>query len=282
MEGKSLLDVSDDGLVCPEVGGWAETKHRLVELYASLFSTGMKAKWDKRVYVELYAGAGYSKVQDTSRVILGSPLHALGVKHPFDKYVFCEEITDNLEALKVRVRRHAPAASVAYIQGDCNQRTADIIAEIPAGSKGNTVLSLCFVDPYDIGIKFDTLRNLSQHRPPMDFVVLLAVYMDAVRNYDRYVSEDSVKVDEFLGSNTWRERWSTAQQTPQRFPQFLATEFARSMESLGYRPTPLHTMKRVKSSRPSLYYLALFSRSPRAYKFWDEVLKYSTKQRTLF
>ncbi len=282
MQGKSLLDIADDGLVCPEVGVWAETKHRLVELYASLFSTGMKGKWDKRAYVELYAGAGYSKVQDTSRVIPGSPLHALGVKHPFDKYVFCEESTEKLDALKVRVKRHAPVANVAYIQGDCDQRVADIIAGIPASSKGNTVLSLCFVDPCDIGIKFDTIRKLSQRRAPMDFVVLLAVYMDAVRNYDRYVSEDSVKVDEFLGSKTWRERWNAAQQKPQPFPQFLATEFARSMESLGYRPAPLHTMKKVKASRPSLYYLAMFSRSERAYKFWDEVLKYSTKQRTLF
>jgi hypothetical protein len=47
-----------DGLALPEVGAWTEDKHRLVSLYTALFSKGMKKKWDKRIYVELYAGAG--------------------------------------------------------------------------------------------------------------------------------------------------------------------------------------------------------------------------------
>jgi hypothetical protein len=51
--------VEDDGLFCQEVGPWAETKHNLVSYYGRLFSTGMKDKWDRRIYIELYAGAGY-------------------------------------------------------------------------------------------------------------------------------------------------------------------------------------------------------------------------------
>jgi hypothetical protein len=31
--------------------------------------------------------------------------------------------------------------------------------------------------------------------------------MDANRNYENYVKEETVKIDEFLGSGTWRERW---------------------------------------------------------------------------
>jgi len=42
--------VVDDGLICREVGKWAEDKHGLVSLYAKLFSTGMKNKWHERVY----------------------------------------------------------------------------------------------------------------------------------------------------------------------------------------------------------------------------------------
>ena len=36
------LRTEDDGLICPDVGGWAETKYRLLALYDALFSTGMK------------------------------------------------------------------------------------------------------------------------------------------------------------------------------------------------------------------------------------------------
>ena len=34
--------LSDDGLETPEVGAWAEEKYRIVNLYDTLFSTGMK------------------------------------------------------------------------------------------------------------------------------------------------------------------------------------------------------------------------------------------------
>src|SRR6202790_3508056 len=105
--GSQNLRVADDGLICPEVGSWAETKYRLLALYDELFSTGMKYKWDQRVYLDLYAGAGYARVKGTMRILKGSPILALGVTHPFDKYVFCEENPALLKALKARVTRLA-------------------------------------------------------------------------------------------------------------------------------------------------------------------------------
>src|SRR6266852_3603835 len=231
MVGQDEIRPVDDGRVCPEVGSWTEEKHRLVSLYATLFSSGMKEKWGKRVYVELYAGAGYSRIRGSSKLIVGSPLLALRVKHPFDKYIFCEENPENLDALKFRVKHTAPTAEVVYVRGDCNIVAADILDKIPAGSSTDTVLSLCFADPFDIGLRFETLRSLS--RRFVDFLVLLAVYMDANRNYERYVSDDATKVDEFLGSTTWRDRWAIARGKAVGFPQFLAMEFASSMEALG-------------------------------------------------
>ena len=207
-----------------------------------------------------------------------SASRALYAEKRFDKYIFCEAIPKNLDALKVRVKRHAPEANVSYVEGDSDSRVGDILAAMPRGSAGDTVLSLCFADPYDIGLKFNTIRTLAARY--MDFLVLLAVYSDANRAYKRYVMEDAVKVDQFLGSETWRERWKIAQNTGVQFPKFLAEEFAASMEILGYLPTPLHRMKRVRSDEKNLplYYIALFSRHELAHKFWDDVLKYSTDQ----
>ena len=95
-----------DGLICPEVGAWAEAKYRLIQLYDSLFSTGMKYKWDTRIYIDLYAGAGYARVRNTERILVASPLLALTVKDPFDKYIFCEE---NAECLVSPRYRSEPA-----------------------------------------------------------------------------------------------------------------------------------------------------------------------------
>ncbi len=272
------LVVTDDGLFCPEVGPWAETKHSLVLYYAKLFSSGMKDKWDRRIYIELYAGAGYSRIRETSRIIAGSPLRALLLPHPFDKYIFCERDPESLESLKSRVGRIAPGADVIYVPGDCNERVPDLLTAIPAGSKVDRVLSLCFVDPCDIGIKFKTIRSLSSRY--VDFLILLALYMDANRAYAHYVNPKSTKVAEFLDSPTWRVDWTKAQSEGVPFPRFLAEAFSQGMETLRYLGQPIYKMKEVifPDKNWPLYRLALFSRNPLAYKFWDDVLKYSTDQ----
>ena len=277
------VEATDDGLFCQEVGSWTEEKHSLVSLYAKLFSTGMKQKWDVRVYIELYAGAGYSKIEGTSRWIAGSPIRALALEDPFDKYIFCEREPKQLDALKKRVERVAPNANVSFIPGDCNKRVDDILAEIPSYSPSHKVLSLCFVDPFDIGIKFRTLRRLSDRF--VDFLILLALYMDANRNYETYIKEEKVKIDEFLDSTTWRDEWRSEQKKGILFPQFLAESFSRSMsEKLAYQPQLFYKMKAIKISEKNvrLYRLALFSRNALAYTFWDQVLKYSTAQQSFW
>src|ERR1039458_4844932 len=278
--GLENLKVDDDGLVCAGVHRWAEEKYRLLALYDKLFSSGMKNKWDQRVYIDLYAGAGFSHIQGTSTFLKGSPIIALTVDCPFDRYIFCEENEELLAALRARSARIAPEANVSYIHGNCDAKIEEVCEAVPKGSSDNRVLSLCMVDPFDFGIKFGTLKRLSQVY--IDFVVLLAIGMDANRNYDHYVEGNSPKIDEALGNTEWRERWKAAGARRSDFRQFLALEFSRSMESLRYLPTPLDRMKLVRSDEKNLplYYLALFSRNDTAHKFWDQVLKYEIARST--
>jgi three-Cys-motif partner protein len=268
----------DDGLVCPEVGGWAETKYRLIALYDALFATGMKKKWGQRVYIDLYSAAGHSKVRGTQTHLMGSPILALTTPDPFDKYIFCEESSECLDALKSRVKNLSPKADVTYISGSCDEKVEEICHAIPKGSKEDTVLSLCVVDPFDFGMKFKTLSRLSHSR--VDFLVLLAVHMDARRAYDHYVDGTNTKLDEALGNTDWRNRWAQRPRGKDEFPTFLAEEFALRMTTLGYLPTKPSEMKLVRSEERNtpLYYLALFSKHKTAYQFWNQVLKYHTDQ----
>ena len=275
------INVEPDGLIYNEVGTWTEAKHRLVAYYAALFSAGMKDQWQKRVYIELYSGAGYSRIRDTDRLIAGSPIQALSLKVPFDKYVFCEEDARKREALQIRVGRHAPSADVTFIPGDCDDHVDEILAAIPRYSKTNKVLSLCFVDPNDIGIKFATLKALAQNY--VDFVILLALYMDALRAEQSYV-KNPLKINHLLGTSSWRERWTTAKEKGAEFPRFLAEEFATSMATMKYIPPPFHSMRKVfyyEKNYP-LYAVGLFSRHALAYTLWDQALKYSDDQLRLF
>lgn len=277
-----LLGGENDGLPMPEVGAWSETKYQLVRLYDELFATGMKNKWGQRIYIDLYAGAGYAKVKGTKKILAGSPIIALKARNSFDKYIFCEKDEELLQALHDRVHGLAPSANAVYVRGDCNKKASNIADEIPSGSRGNAALGLCFVDPFNIGIRFSTIRQLASRR--VDFLILLALYMDAGRNRVTYSKESSTKIDEFLGTNQWRSRWEAAQWRATRFPEFLAAEYAASMTRLGFLETPLYKMKKVRSGDKNLplYYLALFSRSQKAHDFWRQVLKYETPQRGLF
>lgn len=278
MNVRQEIETQDDGLVYGEVGSWAETKYRLISLYDELFATGMKNKWNQRVYIDLYSGAGFSQVRSSGKILKGSPILALGVNCPFDKYIFCEGEEGKLRALEARAKRLAPSASCEFIHGDCDQEVERISDAIPRPSPKNSVLSLCVVDPFDFGIKFETIRRLSMVK--IDFLVLMAVGMDANRNYDHYVDGYNAKIDEALGNIEWRKRWKTFEGGRKRFRQFLACEFAASMRSLGYLDVTLDKMKHVRSTERNLplYYLALFSRHSTAYQYWDQVLKYGTDQ----
>jgi three-Cys-motif partner protein len=270
----------DDGLYHYEVGSWAEVKHSLVGLYDRLFSTGMKNKWDCRVYIDLYSGPGLLRIRGTDRFTFGSPIHALSVADPFDKYIFCDHNSEAIEALRARVKRDFPEVDATFISGNCDDLVEDICRAIPKFSTKFRVLSFCFVDPNDISIKFATIRRLADYL--IDFLFLLALDMDANRARANYLEPDNHKIDDFLGQSDWRNKWNEPEKRD--FRRFLAEEYARQMTTLGYLPLEFEKMKQVRAddnNRP-LYRLALFSKHQRAYKYWDEVLKYSDPQLNLW
>src|SRR6266702_1027197 len=103
MKNETLFGEPDE-LNTPEVGSYTEDKYDLIRLYCHLFSSGMKEKWrGKRTYIDLYSGPGKCRVKGSAKVLLASPLIALSVPDPFDRYIFCEENPERLVSLKGRL-----------------------------------------------------------------------------------------------------------------------------------------------------------------------------------
>lgn len=250
-----------------------------VAMYSEIFSTGMKNVSPTRVYVDLFSGPGHVLMGNAHKRVLTSPLLALTVPNRFSKYVFCDKSPERIDALRQRATRMAPEVDIDYVHGDVNQQIDRIAALVPVHSAAQRVLSFCFVDPFDLGIHFETIRGLGSARA-MDFLILLALGMDATRNWATYVKVDNKKVDRFLGDETWRSRWHEAESQGISVTRFLATEYASAMSKLGYRTTSLQQMIEVKTldNNMRLYYLAFFSKNEKGYKFWHEVQKYSTDQ----
>jgi three-Cys-motif partner protein len=276
-----FITVQDDGLLCNPIGPWAEDKYRYVGMYAEMFSTGMKNRWPRRLYLDLFCGPGYSRVRDTGRVVLGSPMIALSLLDPFDAYVFADENSEALDALRVRVARLGGERGVTYIPGDANAAIRRILETI-SDKAGQKTLSFCFLDPYKLNIHFETVKRIAEGRS-VDFLILLALYVDANRNVQSYIEDNNQTIDLFLGDKTWRARWKEAARKGESIVSFLANEYSSRMAQIGYLPMALEDMVKVRThdKRLPLYYLAFFSKHKKGLEFWGQVQKYAPDQLTL-
>lgn len=276
---RHLTELRDDGLMTPEINSWGEEKYKLVWNYASIFATSMKRKWHCRVYVDLFAGAGRSRIKRTRRIVSASPLLALNISDRFDKYIFCDIDSLKLEALKTRVLIDYPTVPVEYLTEDVNNSTAKILNHIPEGRRGFKVLTFCFVDPYKLeNLAFDTIRELSARF--MDFLVLIPSGMDANRNESLYTNPQNETLDRFLGTPNWRDNWNNARFRRQSFGDFLTDAFGQQMAELGYIYAGIDKTEliRLTTKNVPLYRLAFFSRHPRGDEFWKAAKKYSKPQ----
>lgn len=275
----------DDDLLAPEVGSWATTKHSKIDYYSALFATSMKNMWHCRVYLDLFAGAGKCRIRERSNIVPGSPLLALNVGDPFDKYIFCEKDPGSMEALKQRVEQYFPGRDCTFVPGDSNQCIQAMLDAVPRFSPSFKGLTFCFVDPYKKGeIEFATLRQIADSLY-VDFLVLIPSYMDINRNEHIYTRHDNCCLDKYLGTETWRERWCSLDRPQKDFGVFIAEEFCLQMKALGYiyeTPADMELIRMERGKNLPLYHLAFFSRNPLGLQFWRETRRHTSKQLTFW
>ena len=279
----------DDGGEISSIKAHSLKKHRLIRLCASMFAGATKKKWDYRVYIDLFAGPGYSRISDNGKIVKTSPLIALEVQPTFDKFIFCEENERLLESLKIRVKKLYPSANVAFILGDCNKNVEKILREIPSPSSSNRVLCFCLVDPFKAAdLHFSTIRVLNRYF--MDFLVLIPDKMDIGRNKASYLASSTAILGDFLGNSEWKKDWKEwciskgKPGHPKEFALFALEYFIKQMETLGFksmRPSDMERVEQVGNQSP-LYKLALFSRHNLGLYLFNQAKKYATDQRNFF
>ena len=181
------------------------------------------------------------------------------------------------------MNRDYPSLRFNIIEGNCNQKTNDIISSTPIPSSQSTSLTFCFVDPFRVeNLEFNTLMSLSVRF--IDFLVLIPSHMDINRNQDTYMKTANEKLDKFIGTDTWRKRWENLPQPKPQFGNFITDEFGNQMKSLGFIYNGLQETELIRHSRMniSLYRLAFFSKDPLGTKFWNESRIYAQNQLSFF
>ena len=104
-------------------------------------------------WVELFAGPGRLYVREEERFYPGSPVQAVGIKDPFEHYVFADLDPRCVAALDARIG-HLPHVHV--LEGDANKAALHdrILALVPRDA-----LVVLYADPAALDLDFETLKQ---------------------------------------------------------------------------------------------------------------------------
>jgi len=223
-----------------------------------MFATGMKNRWDNRVYLELFSGPGKCVVRDTGREDLGSPLKV--IDHEFTKFIFTEM---SVPAAKALAERLAPARNAAKAEiwcGDC----AEAIQRITIPDRA---LTFAFIDPTGIGHAPFSLIEALRRKTRCDLLINIQHGMGIKMNIHQYTpdADDESALTRFLGHDEWK---ALPRHNPKDFFLGVLDLYKDQLARLGFAFIGREVM--VSTSQGLSLYLLLFaSGHPRGQEFWE-------------
>lgn len=251
---RTIWRPGDDGYEVREVGRWWDRKVAVVNYVADLFSRGMKNKWARRAYIELFAGPGRSWDRHRRVYVTGSAIHAM--RFPFTGYVFVDIDPRATMPLEARVNREPNAGMAQVLTLDCNKAAPDVRALLP-----DDALALAFIDPTAWEIRLDTIADLVQGRRIDLLVTFHAIRLVRVAHLNRVD-----RVNAFFGTDQWL---SIVREAPKyRIVEELAALYNRQLKTLGYLESFQHRVIFRSTKNSPLYQLVGFSKHERGVDFW--------------
>jgi len=210
----------------------------------------MHKSWPQLAYVGLYAGAGRAHIAGTNEIVETSALAVLRQPDRFTDYVYVDRDPNCVQALTSRIHSIDPPTNLTIIPSDVNESVGAVRQALPPYSGSRGLLSFCFIDPFDLQLQFKTIRGLSPLK--MDFLVLLMLGVDARRNFNRYLSdESSTRIGDLI--------------------HFLLRKFDEAMQRLGYLSAAEDThIVRAHGMGVLQYVLAFYSKNELGRRFWRE------------
>jgi three-Cys-motif partner protein len=262
---------TNDGLPVRISGEWAKRKHHYLKNYCGITTASMRKKFNL-VYLDVMAGPGRCKIEETNEEFPGSPLVALG--YDFHEYIFIEEDVESVNALKQRVANHPKASKIKIISENWIE-----VAESGRLKFKDSTLVVAFIDPTGISqTPLSAMQALAKN-PRIDMLVTIQYQLGIVWNAPQYRKSKSgqTALDNFLGDQSWRE-WGDKEAG--EFGRLAVEDFCAKLQKkegfIGTRHVP------IPEGNP-LYRFTLFSRHPLGESFWLKILKIDEKgQRELF
>ena len=211
---KRLL-IDDDRFVCEKHypgHPWSIVKLVLLGQWAQVYTTILGKNWKSGIrYVDLLAGSGTTKVQETNDVIKGSPF---AVKEfafkPFDDYILVER---NEERYKALCQNSKLIGNISEpIHGDCNRFVKAIFNDQPCHN-------LVFIDMEGWDVYWESMVQIIKSQS--DIIINFPTSC-----YERTKAVENQQVlDKFYGDHTWFDKATDREEFLKLYMKKLAHNF---------------------------------------------------------
>jgi len=254
-----------DGLLVRKSGEWARRKHYYLNNYCGITTVSMRNKF-RLVYLDVMAGPGRCRIEETNEEFPGSPLVALD--HDFAEYIFIEEEPAVVNALKQRISNHPKAKKIKIIPENWIN-----VVESGQFKFDASTLVVAFVDPTGISqVPMSAMKKLANY-PRIDLLVTIQYRLGIVWNAPQYLKakNNQTALDNFLDAQNWRE-WESkdAGDFGRHAVEHFCNKFQKENGFIGTRHVS------IPEDNP-LYRFTLFSRHPLGESFWLKILKTDEK-----
>lgn len=256
--------IGDDGLLVEEVGGWAQTKHKILTNYIQISGpTRRKYVGTGAAYIDVFCGPGRSKIRTTGQFIDGSAVAAFKQGKQSGAAFSSIEISDASPKLLAasETRLLHLGAPVRIAKGPALHAIEQIVGRIDRHG-----LHFAFFDPHSLGtLSFDLFKEIAKLKH-VDVIAHVSV-ADLQRNADRYTSEDYDHFDEFAPG--WRKAIGT-DMNQQALRGKLLEYWSAQVEALGL-PRAEHYELITGTRSQRLYWLIFLARHSLAHKLWSAI-----------
>lgn len=198
--------------------GGVHTQQKLdtVAAYLQAYVTVMQKQRFQLSYVDGFAGSGASQaisaeeeaqllkenLYDSGVIVEGSPIRALNINPPFDRYLFIDADPDNVASLNALARQYS-GRNIIIRDGDANchlQAFADFL------DKNRFERAVVFLDPFGLSVRWETVAKLAATQKVDLWYLVPVLSMSRQIKDDGTFLPSAKKIDALWGSEEWRSK----------------------------------------------------------------------------
>lgn len=187
-------------------GGWTLIKLEVLRKYLEFYTTALKNKNFRLVYIDAFAGSGECTVRsgDDYLTVDGSAKIALQATNRFDELHFIEESKSRHDSLE-RLSGSHPDQNIKVYQEDANS----VILNLCINTDWAATRAVMFIDPYGLSLAWSTLEEVAKTKAIDVWYLfpLSGIFRQAAHDMSKIDSGKERKLDEVLGADDWREKF---------------------------------------------------------------------------